>query len=111
MVVLSQVKKKPTLEPVWLNSDSDTVEERSFIPLPSMDLEMPPQATIIWCCRRRRRGAAINNKLRKMLGEAAVKAAKAVNYSNAGTVEFLFQDGKFYFLLVPEFMWFIGSTD
>ena len=41
---------------------------------------------------------AINNKLRKMLGEAAVKAAKAVNYSNAGTVEFLFQDGKFYFL-------------
>jgi acetyl/propionyl-CoA carboxylase alpha subunit len=33
-----------------------------------------------------------------MLGEAAVKAAKAVNYSNAGTVEFLFQDGKFYFL-------------
>jgi acetyl-CoA carboxylase biotin carboxylase subunit len=41
---------------------------------------------------------AINNKLRKMLGEAAVKAAKAVNYINAGTVEFLFQDGKFYFL-------------
>ena len=41
---------------------------------------------------------AINNKLRKMMGEAAVKAATAVNYSNAGTVEFLFQDGKFYFL-------------
>ena len=41
---------------------------------------------------------AINNKIRKMMGEAAVKAAKAVNYSNAGTVEFLFQDGKFYFL-------------
>jgi len=41
---------------------------------------------------------AINNKLRKMMGEAAVKAAKAVNYSNAGTVEFLFQDSKFYFL-------------
>ena len=41
---------------------------------------------------------AINNKLRKMMGDAAVKAAKAVNYSNAGTVEFLFQDGKFYFL-------------
>ena len=41
---------------------------------------------------------AINNKLRKMMGEAAVKAAKAVKYSNAGTVEFLFQDGKFYFL-------------
>ena len=41
---------------------------------------------------------AINNKLRKMMCEAAVKAAKVVNYSNAGTVEFLFQDGKFYFL-------------
>jgi len=41
---------------------------------------------------------AINNKIRKMMGEAAVKAAKAVNYNNAGTVEFLFQDGKFYFL-------------
>ena len=41
---------------------------------------------------------AINNKIRKMMGETAVKAAKAVNYSNAGTVEFLFQDGKFYFL-------------
>lgn len=41
---------------------------------------------------------AINGKIRKMMGEAAVKVAKAVNYSNAGTVEFLFQDGKFYFL-------------
>ena len=41
---------------------------------------------------------AINNKLRKMMGEAALKAAEAVNYSNAGTVEFLYQDGEFYFL-------------
>ena len=41
---------------------------------------------------------AINNKLRKMMGMAAVKAAEAVNYSNAGTVEFLYQDGDFYFL-------------
>ena len=32
------------------------------------------------------------------MGEAAVKAAKAANYSNAGTVEFLYQDGQFYFL-------------
>ena len=32
------------------------------------------------------------------MGEAAVKAAKAANYSNAGTVEFLYQDGEFYFL-------------
>lgn len=41
---------------------------------------------------------AINNKLRKMMGDAALKAAKTVNYSNAGTVEFLYQDGEFYFL-------------
>jgi len=41
---------------------------------------------------------AINNKLRKEMGEAAIKAAKATNYVNAGTVEFLFQDGQFYFL-------------
>ena len=32
------------------------------------------------------------------MGEAASKAAKTTNYSNAGTVEFLFQDGQFYFL-------------
>ena len=41
---------------------------------------------------------AITNKLRNKMGEAAVKAAKAANYSNAGTVEFLYQDGEFYFL-------------
>jgi acetyl-CoA/propionyl-CoA carboxylase biotin carboxyl carrier protein len=32
------------------------------------------------------------------MGEAAVKAAKAVGYSNAGTVEFIYQDGDFFFL-------------
>ena len=32
------------------------------------------------------------------MGEAAVKAAKAVGYHNAGTVEFIFQDGEFFFL-------------
>jgi acetyl-CoA/propionyl-CoA carboxylase biotin carboxyl carrier protein len=32
------------------------------------------------------------------MGEAAVKAAKAVGYFNAGTVEFIFQDGEFFFL-------------
>jgi len=32
------------------------------------------------------------------MGEAAVKVARACGYYNAGTVEFLFQDGEFFFL-------------
>ena len=32
------------------------------------------------------------------MGEAAVKAARAVGYYGAGTVEFIFQDGEFFFL-------------
>lgn len=42
---------------------------------------------------------ALNPKLRKKMGEAAVKAAKAVDYSGVGTVEFLLdKDGHFYFM-------------
>jgi acetyl-CoA carboxylase biotin carboxylase subunit len=37
--------------------------------------------------------------LRKAMGEAAVRAAKAINYTNAGTVEFLVDGrGDFYFM-------------
>ena len=36
--------------------------------------------------------------LRRRMGEAAVAAAKAVNYVGAGTVEFLYEDGGFYFI-------------
>ena len=37
-------------------------------------------------------------EIRQAMGEAAVIVAKACGYFNAGTVEFLFQDGEFYFL-------------
>ncbi len=38
------------------------------------------------------------DELRYAMGEAAVKVAKAVGYYNAGTVEFIYQDGEFFFL-------------
>ena len=38
------------------------------------------------------------DEVRRAMGEAAVKVSKACGYFNAGTVEFLFQDGEFYFL-------------
>ena len=41
---------------------------------------------------------ALSSKLRKRMGEAAVKAAKAVNYVNAGTIEFLLTGNDFYFM-------------
>ena len=36
--------------------------------------------------------------IEEAMGEAAIKAAKAVGYYNAGTVEFIYQDGEFFFL-------------
>ncbi len=41
---------------------------------------------------------AISQELRQQMGEAAVRLCAAVNYENAGTIEFLFQDGEFYFM-------------
>ncbi len=42
---------------------------------------------------------SVDWKLRKKMGEAAIKAAKAVNYVNVGTIEFLLdEDGRFYFM-------------
>ena len=43
--------------------------------------------------------AAISEKLRRKMGKAAVKAAKAVQYENAGTIEFLLEENeRFYFM-------------
>ena len=38
------------------------------------------------------------DEIRSAMGEAAVKVSQACGYFNAGTVEFLYQDGEFYFL-------------
>ncbi len=40
-----------------------------------------------------------SEELRQQMGDAAVRAARAINYEGAGTVEFLLdQDGSFYFM-------------
>ncbi len=42
---------------------------------------------------------AVDPELRQRMGEVAIQAARAVNYVNAGTVEFLLdREGNFYFL-------------
>lgn len=41
---------------------------------------------------------ALPDGIEEAMGDAAVKAAKAVGYYNAGTVEFIYQDGDFFFL-------------
>jgi acetyl-CoA carboxylase, biotin carboxylase subunit len=41
---------------------------------------------------------ALTDEIRKRMGDAAVRLCQAVNYVNAGTIEFLFQDGEFYFM-------------
>ncbi|MBI4743609.1 MAG: acetyl-CoA carboxylase biotin carboxylase subunit [Actinobacteria bacterium] len=42
---------------------------------------------------------ALSEKLRKKIGDAAIKAAKKIKYTNAGTIEFLVDiHGNFYFM-------------
>ncbi len=41
---------------------------------------------------------ALSPELRAEMGAAAVRAAESVGYVNAGTCEFMLEDGKFYFL-------------
>ncbi len=41
---------------------------------------------------------AVDKYVRRAMGEAAVRLCKAAGYTNAGTVEFLYEDGKFYFM-------------
>jgi len=41
---------------------------------------------------------AVGAAARAQLGEAAAAAARALGYRGAGTIEFLYQDGRFYFI-------------
>ncbi len=41
---------------------------------------------------------AITEEMREKMGEAAINAAKAVNYYGVGTIEFLLEDDNFYFM-------------
>ena len=41
---------------------------------------------------------AIDEATRKKMGDAAIRLCQAVDYVNAGTIEFLYQDGQFYFM-------------
>ncbi len=41
---------------------------------------------------------ALNAEQRKRIGDIAVKAMKTMGYKSVGTIEFLFQDGEFFFI-------------
>ncbi|MBP9743434.1 MAG: acetyl-CoA carboxylase biotin carboxylase subunit [Burkholderiales bacterium] len=43
-------------------------------------------------------GVGITDKMRKKIGDACIKACKLINYRGAGTFEFLFEDGEFFFI-------------
>jgi acetyl-CoA carboxylase, biotin carboxylase subunit len=40
----------------------------------------------------------IDSAMRKRMGDAAIRLCETVGYVNAGTIEFLYQDGGFYFM-------------
>jgi len=42
----------------------------------------------------------LDEETRRKIADAAIRIAQKVNYTNAGTVEFIFKDGNFYFLEV-----------
>jgi acetyl-CoA carboxylase, biotin carboxylase subunit len=41
---------------------------------------------------------ALTDEIRQRMEQAAIRLCQSVNYVNAGTIEFLFQDGEFYFM-------------
>jgi acetyl-CoA carboxylase, biotin carboxylase subunit len=44
------------------------------------------------------RSPALNDEQREKIGKIASDAVRRIGYANAGTIEFLFEDGEFYFI-------------
>src|SRR5438270_5206843 len=76
-----------------------------------MQVFADPHGNAVWLgerdcsCQRRHQklieespAANFPDEIRQAMGQAGVKAAKACGHVNAGTVEFLYQDGEFFFL-------------
>jgi acetyl-CoA/propionyl-CoA carboxylase biotin carboxyl carrier protein len=76
-----------------------------------MQILADTQGNVLWlgerdCSAQRRHQKLVEESpapdfpddIRRAMGEAAVKVSKACGYVNAGTVEFMYQDGEFFFL-------------